>query len=37
MIYGAPVEAPHQLLGHVVQRFGYKRSWRYDFGHGGSK
>ena len=27
------VEAPHQSLGHDVQRSGCKRLWRHDFGY----
>ena len=30
------VKAPHQLLGHNMQCSGCKRSWRHNFGHGGS-
>jgi hypothetical protein len=27
-------EAPRQSLGHNMQRFGCKRSWRHGFGYG---
>jgi hypothetical protein len=33
---GAGAEAPRQSLGRDVQRSGCKRSWRHDYGCGGS-